>query len=287
MKTNQSVEREAIGALTNPMGIEGLEFIEYSTCKPQALGQALEAMGFCPIARHRSREVILYRQGAMNIVVNAHEAPKDEAPSISACAFKVRDAAAAYKRAISKGAWPVPIHVEPMELHIPAIHGAGSSRIYFVDRWREFSIWSVDFVPIPSVDQNPPALHGARWFGLVQYIGFERMADWVALYKELLGFESIPDSQRFGVLPSGQLLQSPCGLMLQLIEPDMDAANPDHPEYLQRVGIAVDQVLQATNTLQKRGVNFVNTSSLQPTERGALTEPLITNIMFELVRDPL
>ena len=64
--------REAISDAVNPLGLDGIEFIEYATSKPQALGQVLEMMGFRPVARHRSREVLLYRQGAINIIVNAH-----------------------------------------------------------------------------------------------------------------------------------------------------------------------------------------------------------------------
>ena len=90
----------------NPLGLDGIEFIEYSTPKPQALGQVLEMMGFKPVARHRSREVQLYRQGGLNIVVNGH--PTDaqgaghgsESPVISAIALRVRDAAEAYQRAL-------------------------------------------------------------------------------------------------------------------------------------------------------------------------------------------
>ena len=66
------LEREASVEVANPLGIEGIEFVEYTTPRPQALGQVLESLGFRPIARHRSREVLLYRQGGMNIVVNAH-----------------------------------------------------------------------------------------------------------------------------------------------------------------------------------------------------------------------
>ena len=101
----ESHDRESIPELPNRLGIEGIEFIEYATSKPQALGQVLEMMGFRPIARHRSREVLLYRQGSMNVIVNAHDvgmshsvAPT-ETPVIAALAFRVRDAAAAYKRA--------------------------------------------------------------------------------------------------------------------------------------------------------------------------------------------
>ncbi len=135
-----SADREAIGELPNPLGLAGIEFVEYRTGRPQALGQLLETVGFHPIARHRSREITLYRQGAMNVIVNAHGVPSDEVPTISAVALRVRDAGAAYRRALDRGAWGVPVQVEPMELHIPAIHGVGASRLYFVDRWQEFSI---------------------------------------------------------------------------------------------------------------------------------------------------
>jgi len=109
-----TTDREHIGQAPNPMGIEGLEFVEFATAKPQALGQSLEAMGFRPVARHRSREVLLYRQGGMNVVVNAHHADADAPPAISAFGLRVRDAAAAHARAVSRGAWPV---LEPTSFH--------------------------------------------------------------------------------------------------------------------------------------------------------------------------
>src|SRR3954463_16308913 len=170
----QSTDREAIREVPNPLGLDGIEFIEYATTRPQALGQVLETMGFRPVARHRSREVLLYRQGMMNVVINAHVSGRPrsvqptETPQIAAVALRVRDAAAAFKRALERGAWAVPTHVEVMELNIPAIHGVGASRIYFVDRYRDFSIYDVDFVPIPTVEPQPPALAGLHWFGLVQ-----------------------------------------------------------------------------------------------------------------------
>ena len=101
--------REAISDAVNPLGLDGIEFIEYATSKPQALGQVLEMMGFRPVARHRSREVLLYRQGAINIIVNAHgpalgsAAAQDDQPVIAAVALRVRDAAAAYRRALERG----------------------------------------------------------------------------------------------------------------------------------------------------------------------------------------
>jgi 4-hydroxyphenylpyruvate dioxygenase len=276
----------------NPVGLDGIEFIEYATSKPQALGQVLEMMGFRPVARHRSREVLLYRQGDLNVVVNAH--PIDakgashgsETPSISAIALRVRDARAAYEYVLERGAWEVPTRAEVMELNIPAIHGAGGSRIYFVDRYKEFSIYDVDFVPIPSVDKHPSATAGIHFFGIVQYIGPERSYDWIEFYNELFGTALIPDEERFGIMPKGKLLRTPAlhpgnRFMLQLVEPEVNVHDAD--ERLQRIGLGVPDVLAAVKALRALGVEFVETPAAHTEARGAITKTYLGSVVFELV----
>ena len=302
MMMQTSSGREALVDTSNPMQIEGIEYVEYRCARPQALGQVLEQMGFRPVARHRSREVLLYRQGGMNIVINAHAGglggaggaagaagtsashavPLPEEPQLAAFALRVRDAAAAHRRALELGAWDVPVRVEPMELHIPAIHGVGSSRIAFVDRHREFSIYSVDFVPVPGVDPNPPALAGMRWFGIVQYIGAERTQDWVTFYQSLFGFVERGADRETGVLPSGCVIASPDGsLQLQLIEPPPDL--DDGIERLHRVAFGVPDVPAAAAALRDRGVGFIETRHLSVQPRGALTQTWLGSLMFELI----
>ena len=290
-------EREPLQAsfsdAANPIGLDGIEFIEFATPRPQALGQVLETMGFRPVARHRSREVLLYRQGELNVVVNAHQpaaqaAGRTEAPSISAIALRVRDARAAYDYVLERGAWEVTTHPEVMELNIPAIHGAGGSRIYFVDRYKEFSIYDVDFVPIPSVDQRPAATAGIHFFGIVQYIGPERSYDWIEFYRELVGAELIPDEQRFGIMPKGKLLRTPAldpsqRFMIQLIEPDVNVLDAD--ERLQRVGLGVPDVPAAVRALRALGVEFVETPAAHTEARGAISKTYLGSVVFELVHD--
>jgi 4-hydroxyphenylpyruvate dioxygenase len=279
--------RESIADATNPLGLDGIEFIEYATSKPHALGQVLERMGFRPIARHRSREVSLYRQGMMNVIINAHagELPRavqpTETPVISALALRVRSAAEAYRHVIEQGAWAAATHVEVMELNIPAIHGAGASRIYFVDRYHDFSIYDVDFTPIPTVDAHPPALAGLHFFGIVQYIGTDRMEDWTEFYTRLFAFQLLPDSERFGILPKGRVLRSPCGgFYLQLIGPDSEIGNVEGDELLQRIGLGTPDVQAAVAALRERGISFVSSNS-----RGALTQTYLDSVMFEIVHD--
>ncbi len=293
-KMADATEREAIAESRNPLGFDGIEFIEFATSHPQALGSVLETVGFRPIARHRSREVELYRQGAMNIVVNAQPAdlPRTvqpvERPAISAFAVRVRDADLAFRRALDLGAWAIPVRARAMELNIPAIHGVGESLIYFVDRYEKFSIWDVDFNTLPTVDPHPPALAGLHFFGLVQYIGADRTADWVEFYSRIFGFAALPSKLRFGIMPKGLLLRSPCrNFFLQLIEPDETARFAPMEEHLQRIGFGTPDVRAAVSELERRGVEFLSTEQVHSSERGALTKPALGGVMFELVKSPV
>jgi len=173
-----------------------------------------------------------------------------------------------------------------MELNIPAIHGVGESLVYFVDRYSEFSIYDIDFRAIPRVDPRPPAMEGLHFFGIVQYIGADRTADWVEFYAQIFGFTPLPDKVRFGIMPKGLLLQSPChGFYLQLIEPDDPARFTPSEEHLQRVGFGTPDVLATVAMLEKRGIEFVSSDRVQTNERGALTKAVLGSVMFELVHD--
>jgi len=274
----------------NPLGMDGIEFIEYATSQPQALGSVLQSMGFVPIARHRSREVTLYRQGPMNLIVNAHpdalpgmNAPT-ATPELKAIALRVRDAAFAWHRSLDLGAWEMPTRASAMELNIPGIHGVGDSLIYFVDRYRDFSIYEVDFVPLPGAEARPLALAGLHYFGIVQTIMGDRTADWLEFYEQLFGFTVLPEGKFFGVMPKGTLLESPCRkFYLQLVEPPPGSEDIHWEENLLRIGLGAPDVRAATRVLKERGVVFIDHGSVQPSEKGALTQVYLGGITFELV----
>jgi 4-hydroxyphenylpyruvate dioxygenase len=276
----------------NPIGLDGIEFVEYATVKPQALGQVLEMMGFRPVARHRAREVLLYRQGDLNIVLNAH--PEDvlgashgsAQPAISAIAVRVRDARAAREFVLDRGGWEVPTHPQAMELNIPAIHGVGGSRIHFVDRYQDFSIYDVDFIPVPEAKTPPPLVEGLHFFGIVQYIGLARSYDWISFYETLFGASLVPDEQRFGIMPAGKLMRLPArrpgnSFMLQLVEPAPDSG--DHGERVHRIGLGVPDVLAAVRALRAQGIEFVESEAAHTEKKGALTKTYLGSVVFELV----
>src|ERR1700687_5453998 len=94
----------------NTLGTDGFEFVEFTSPDPIALGKQFEAMGFSAVARHRSKHVLRYKQGDIDFILNME--PRGQAaefrgahgPSINAMAFRVRDAAAALRLAIERGA---------------------------------------------------------------------------------------------------------------------------------------------------------------------------------------
>jgi 4-hydroxyphenylpyruvate dioxygenase len=274
---------ESLPEPSNPLGLDGIEFIEYATSQPQAFGALLQKMGFAAVARHRSREVMLYRQGSMNLIVNSHSA-SEATPALAAIALRVRDAGQAFRHSLDLGAWEMPTRASAMELHIPGIHGVGESLIYFVDRYRDFSIYDVDFVPLAGVEPKPPALAGLHWFGVVQAILNQRTRDWLDFYRHLFGFSVLPRGQYFGVLPKGTLLESPCRkFYLQLIEPPAGAEEIHWEEGLVRVGLGAPDIPAATRILQERGIVFIDHGAVQPSDKGALTQVYLGGVTFELV----
>src|SRR5256885_6280582 len=279
--------QEKLPEPSNPLGIDGLEFVEYATSQPQQFGALLQNMGFAAVARHRSREVMLYRQGPMNLIVNAHEA-KSSIPTLSAFALRVRDAAHAHQHSLELGAWEMPTRASAMELNIPGIHGVADTLIYFVDRYRDFSIYDVDFMPLERTEPRPPAIAGLHWFGVVQSILGDRTADWLDFYQNLFGFSVLPRGQYFGVLPKGTLLESPCHkFYLQLIEPPPGADDIQWDEGLVRLGLGAANVPAAVRAPQERGLVFVDHRPGEPSDQGALTHVYLGGVTFELVHSHL
>jgi 4-hydroxyphenylpyruvate dioxygenase len=182
----------------NPMGLMGFEFVEFASPTPGVVEPLLEKLGFTLVARHRSKDVLLYRQGGINFIVNNE--PKSQAayfaaehgPSACGLAFRVKDAHKAYARALELGAQPLEIPTGPMELRLPAIRGIGGAPLYLIDRFEEGrSIYDIDFAFIDGVDRHPVG-HGLKIVDhLTHNVYRGRMAYWAAYYEKLFGFREI------------------------------------------------------------------------------------------------
>ncbi len=207
---------------SNPMGTDGFEFVEFTGPDVPFIEALFTRMGFAAVARHRSKNVTLWRQGDVNFILNAEAESFAQAfarvhgPSACAMAFRVADAAAAYKRAVALGAKPVEGKVGPMELNIPAIEGIGGSLLYFVDRYGpQANIYDVDFRWLGDRDARPTG-HGLTVIDhLTHNVQRGRMDVWWQFYAKLFNFREIRYFDIEGKLTGlrSRALTSPCGLI--------------------------------------------------------------------------
>ena len=182
----------------NPMGLMGFEFVEFAAPVANTLEPVFEQLGFTLVARHRSKDVVLYRQGEINFIVNRE--PRSPAgffaaehgPSACGLAFRVKDSHKAYELALSRGAQPVEMNTGPMELRLPAIKGIGGAPLYLIDRFEEGkAIYDIDFEFIEGVDRHPVG-HGLKLIDhLTHNVYRGRMAYWASFYERLFNFREI------------------------------------------------------------------------------------------------
>jgi 4-hydroxyphenylpyruvate dioxygenase len=262
----------------NPLGTDGFEFIEYAAPDPAALGRLFEQMGFTAVAKHRSKNVLLYRQGGINFVVNAEpdsfaqSFARVHGPSICAIAFRVRDAAHAYKQCIANGAWGVENHPGLMELNIPAIKGIGDSLIYLVDRYPRngagVSIYDIDFVALPGADQHPAGAGLATIDHLTHNVHRGRMDEWAGFYERLFNFREVRYFDIEGKLTGlkSKAMTSPCGRIRIPINESVDDKSQIH-EYLvayrgegiQHVALDTRDIYRTVESLRASRVAFQDT----------------------------
>ena len=182
----------------NPMGLDGFEFVEFTAPEEGVLEPVFEVMGFTRVAVHRSKNVSLWRQGDINFITNyepgshAYYYGREHGPSACGMAFRVKDARAAYARALECGAEPVEVETGPMELRLPAIKGIGGATVYLIDRYAEgVSIYDIDFTWLEGVDRRPEGCGFHTLDHLTHNVYRGRMQYWANYYEKLFNFREI------------------------------------------------------------------------------------------------
>jgi 4-hydroxyphenylpyruvate dioxygenase len=259
----------------NPVGTDGFEFVEYTAPDIAALHQLFERMGFRAVGRHRSKAVTLYVQGNVHFIVNAepdsHGARFAQAHGPSACAmaFRVKDAAQAYRELLNRGAQPFANAVGPMELNIPAIEGIGGSVIYLVDRYGEHSIYDVDFVPI---DPARGFAHEGAGLSCIDHVTHNvfrgNMDKWAGFYERLFNFREVRYFDIEGKLTGlkSRAMTSPDGkIRIPINESSDDKSQIEeylhayHGEGIQHIALGTENIYESVEMLRGTGVAFQDT----------------------------
>jgi 4-hydroxyphenylpyruvate dioxygenase len=255
----------------NPMGLMGFEFIEFASPTPGVLEAGFEKLGFTLVARHRSKNVLLYRQNDINFIVNnergsiASYFAAEHGPSACGMAFRVKDAHKAYDRALALGAQPVDIPTGPMELRLPAIKGIGGAPLYLIDRFEEGkSIYDIDFEFIEGVERRPKG-HG---FTLIDHLTHNvyrgRMAFWASFYERLFNFREIRYFDIKGEYTglTSKAMTAPDGKIRIPLNEESSKGSGQIEEFLmqfngegiQHVALLADDLIASVDSLRRAGV---------------------------------
>jgi 4-hydroxyphenylpyruvate dioxygenase len=257
----------------NPLGTDGFEFVEYTAEDPVLLRTLFERLGFPATAKHRSKNVTLHRQGDINFIINAEpdsfgqRFAREHGPSACAMAFRVKDAAYAFKRCVELGAKPVETRVGPMELSIPAIEGIGGSLIYLVDRYGEQTIYDVDFVPVKGAAMSRTA--GLTYIDhLTHNVARGNMDKWAGFYEKLFNFREIRyfdiEGKKTGLF--SRAMTSPCGkIRIPINESQDDKSQIEEylreykGEGIQHIALGTADIQHTVDVLREQGVAFQDT----------------------------
>ncbi len=258
----------------NPMGLDGFEFVEFASPEAGVLEPVFDALGFAAVARHRSKDVTLYRQGDINFILNnephshAYYFAQEHGPSACGMAFRVKDAHHAYNRALELGAQPVDLPTGPMELRLPAIRGIGGAPLYLIDRYaRGFTIYDIDFEFFDGVDRHPEGCGFTEIDHLTHNVYRGRMEYWANYYEKLFNFREIRYFDIKGEYTGlfSKALTAPDGRIRIPLNEEASQGTGQIEEFLmayngegiQHIALHCDDLLASWDKLKARGMRFM------------------------------
>jgi 4-hydroxyphenylpyruvate dioxygenase len=261
----------------NPIGTDGFEFVEYTSPDPEGLKAYFERLGFTAVAKHRSKNVLRFKQGDINFIVNMEPVGQPaefravHGPSANAMAFRVRDARHAFEEAVRRGAKPMDSPIGPMELDIPCIEGIGGAYVYLVDRYGAQSIYDVDFRPIPGANEAANSVGLTYLDHLTHNVFRGNMKTWADYYERIFNFREIRYFDIEGKVSGlfSKAMTSPCGkIRIPLNESKgVDGKVDQIEEFLQKykgegiqhIALGSDDLLATVDKLYARGVALQDT----------------------------
>jgi len=269
---------DSIPALANPIGLDGFEFVEFAAPEAGLLEPVFTAMGFARVARHRSKQVELWRQGEISLVANyephspAWYFAQEHGAGACGMALRVRDAHRAYAELLARGAEPVPVETGPMELRLPSIRGIGGAIVYLVDRYESegnvaLSIYDIDFAYLPGAERHPAGAGLRRIDHLTHNVYPGRMAHWAAWYERLFNFREIRHFDIRGEHTSltSRALAAPDGRIRIPLNEEGEHGHGQIEEFLRRfkgegiqhIAFSCDDLVAVWDRLRQRGVRFM------------------------------
>ncbi|SFU13920.1 4-hydroxyphenylpyruvate dioxygenase [Pseudovibrio denitrificans] len=255
----------------NPAGTDGFEFVEFAHPEPEKLDVLFRRMGFEPVAKHKSKNITVYRQGDVNYILNAEPNSfasrfiDEHGPCAPSMAWRVVDAQQAFEHAVNRGAEPYT--GSDKTLDAPAIMGIGGSLLYFIDKYGDKgSAYSEEFDWLGETDAKPTGKSFYYLDHLTHNVYRGNMDKWWAFYRELFNFKQIHffdiDGRITGLV--SRAITSPCGkIRIPLNESKDDTSQIEEylkkykGEGIQHIAVGTDDIYEATDMLAEDGLKFM------------------------------
>ena len=265
----------APGVPGNPLGLCGFEFVEFGAPDPTVLERVFDTLGFTRVARHRSKDVDLYRQGGINFLINREPRSlaaffaDEHGPSACGMAFRVHDSHHAYAKALELGAQPIEMPTGPMELKLPAIRGIGGAPIYLIDRFLDgSSIYDIDFRWLAGVERRPPGCGLELIDHLTHNVYRGRIAHWARFYERIFNFGEMRYFDIKGEYTglTSKAMSAPDGLVRIPLNEESRQGGGQIEEFLlefngegiQHIALSTPDILATVDGLGERGLEFMS-----------------------------
>jgi 4-hydroxyphenylpyruvate dioxygenase len=260
----------------NPMGVDGFEFVEFAAPDAKLLHSLFPKLGFAAVAKHRTKNITLYRQGACNFLVN--EEPGSFAAVFAAkhgpCAsgFAIRfekPAAWVREQALSNGAEPIGSKENTKAVDAPVITGIGGCMLYLVDAYGpKGEIYDGAFEYLPGVDRHPKGFGLTFIDHLTHNLYFGNMEKWADYYERLFNFREIRyfdiKGSKTGLV--SKAMTAPDGLVRIPLNESSDPKSQIneyldeyHGEDIQHIACFTDSIYETIEAMRAAGVEFLDT----------------------------
>lgn len=256
--------------MSNYIGLDGIEFVEFSSPDPKSLERLFTNFGFKKTTRHENKNITLYKQGQINLLLNdepqsfADSFKNFHGPCLSSMGWRVKNAKEAYSKALERGAKPCEKGDYVVDgLPVPAIKGIGDSIIYLIEDDQRVLYDRLGF-KLPLTHRE---FKGEMGFELIDHLTNNvpkgTMLEWSNFYKNIFGFEEVRYFDIRGVKTglTSYALRSPCKKFCIPINEgteDKSQINEYLREYkgagVQHLAFATNDIIKTVSSIKKAGI---------------------------------
>ena len=256
----------------NPLGLDGFEFVEFTSPDPERMKALIEQMGFTAYSKHKTKDVVRYKQGRINLLVNQEQAGQvaefrvAHGPSANGMAFRVADAKSAYETALARGAKAADASQGVLGEGSYALEGIGGSLLYLVDAADLYADWEA--VPGAAEAERVNSVGLDLLDHLTHNVRRGQMRTWSSFYNQIFGFE---EQKYFDIkgqatgLFSQAMIAPDKAIRIPLNESQDDKSQIEefireyNGEGIQHLALTTDDIFETVEKLRARGVKLQDT----------------------------